>query len=745
MRHVCERPRPAFGRMQNHSVSPLTRAQEGPSLYAGCGLGHKRPLSKIMTGRPNNLARTCTRQAAAPRSAGLVGMAATLLLAATVAEAAQEDLVERAKRAFAKDVEIAEQAATTERAPGEESEERGWLLISVLCSVCFVLLTCFLQRKSWRDRPQLAKPDRRRQTPSPPPASATAAEPPSAPAPDPAEPPEPPDELCCPITMALYNDPVTLSSGHVYERKSIERSWEANPLKDPFTQAHVQPMMIISWHIRRAVDKWLEANPSFLTANPDYVVRRSTEAALKEACVKWECLLGPATVYLLGELPANLTDGDGDEKVSFRGEWTRREQLVNGRPNYQKSVTGAETSGFLWYSGGEWRASKDEACVGTNQAGLRSPAVVGGGLPTGGHQWRVYARLVGEAVPAWHEAAGLHVPTAGTRTERLGEVARRSGLNGLGACQVLAGDAGEAAHAEWLCESTQSCHLLGELPPRLIDGDVAEKGGFRGKWVRQDTAINGLPSYRKLATDYGPAAFMWYSCGHWRITSDAGVVGGNRAGISFRSNASDPAASTAQDWRIYAKLVDADGPEWLGAPGLRLLGGEAGEEAFESCLGASPVFLLGQLPPNLIDGDLATKGSLRGKWRRRNEGIINGRASYRKCVGGAAEPAGYMWYSHGSWRINDDANAIGGSHAGKLCCPSQAPDPAATEGQQWSTYARLNGKETPEWLQAPGLQVLSGEAGEAVFAAYVRTSPSSFHLLGELPPNLIAGDVMEKG
>ena len=46
--------------------------------------------------------------------------------------------------------------------------------------------------------------------------------------------PSPPDELCCPITLQLFQDPVKTLHGQTYERAAIE-DWLESKSTDPMT------------------------------------------------------------------------------------------------------------------------------------------------------------------------------------------------------------------------------------------------------------------------------------------------------------------------------------------------------------------------------------------------------------------------------------------------------------------------------------------------------------------------------
>eukprot|EP00397_Hematodinium_sp_SG-2012_P035235 GEMP01037882.1.p1 GENE.GEMP01037882.1~~GEMP01037882.1.p1 ORF type:complete len:292 (+),score=60.02 GEMP01037882.1:77-952(+) len=81
---------------------------------------------------------------------------------------------------------------------------------------------------------------------------------------------EPPDTLCCPITLLLFRDPVVVATGFTYERQAITRYWQNSTGRGatcPKTNLRVDPCRVITnWAVRAAVERWLDDNPSY---NPE--------------------------------------------------------------------------------------------------------------------------------------------------------------------------------------------------------------------------------------------------------------------------------------------------------------------------------------------------------------------------------------------------------------------------------------------------------------------------------------------
>jgi STIP1 family protein 1 len=63
----------------------------------------------------------------------------------------------------------------------------------------------------------------------------------------PLSPPQVPEALCCPITYALFRDPVTNSLGNTYERTALLRAWEGPPgaRRDPLTNETVPDTRLV--------------------------------------------------------------------------------------------------------------------------------------------------------------------------------------------------------------------------------------------------------------------------------------------------------------------------------------------------------------------------------------------------------------------------------------------------------------------------------------------------------------------
>lgn len=71
-----------------------------------------------------------------------------------------------------------------------------------------------------------------------------------------------PHDLCCPISLCLFSDPVVASDGHVYERESIQgligHCSEQKRLVSPLTREILQPSLFPAHEHRRRAHEWRE-------------------------------------------------------------------------------------------------------------------------------------------------------------------------------------------------------------------------------------------------------------------------------------------------------------------------------------------------------------------------------------------------------------------------------------------------------------------------------------------------------
>ena len=72
-----------------------------------------------------------------------------------------------------------------------------------------------------------------------------------------------PEELMCPITRAMFRDPVVLfDSGHTYERNDILAHFARNGAKDPLTFLALSSTKVTTnWVVRPIVQAWLDKHP----------------------------------------------------------------------------------------------------------------------------------------------------------------------------------------------------------------------------------------------------------------------------------------------------------------------------------------------------------------------------------------------------------------------------------------------------------------------------------------------------
>ena len=114
---------------------------------------------------------------------------------------------------------------------------------------------------------------------------------------------EPPEELCCPITYALYRDPVRLraaADGRVFERDAIVSFWRRRPLADFLGGPQLSSaLMDPAPDVQRKVAAWLGARPSLIPGPESSDGSRDAQMAL---------LPIPSTQFALDALAAEIED-----------------------------------------------------------------------------------------------------------------------------------------------------------------------------------------------------------------------------------------------------------------------------------------------------------------------------------------------------------------------------------------------------------------------------------------------------
>ncbi|KAG4998849.1 U-box domain-containing protein 25 [Glycine soja] len=74
----------------------------------------------------------------------------------------------------------------------------------------------------------------------------------------------------CPISLDLFEDPVTLCTGQTYDRSNIEKWLAQGNLTCPVTMQKLHDPSIVPNHtLRHLIDQWLQLDPQFDPANPE--------------------------------------------------------------------------------------------------------------------------------------------------------------------------------------------------------------------------------------------------------------------------------------------------------------------------------------------------------------------------------------------------------------------------------------------------------------------------------------------
>ena len=187
------------------------------------------------------------------------------------------------------------------------------------------------------------------------------------------EPPDEPAHLLCPITRAMFRDPVFVPcSGNTYEREALEKFWSSAPgrARDPLTNVETRAnsrVVYTNWDKRREVRDYLDAR------SEDYVPSGWTSRAV----------------------PAPRSDGDGDARERGRG-------LANGAVKASAVLTVLAIAALVSASGAEG-GTWGFGAVGARRGTPRMPNVDEYGravelrAPAGS---RVRARKVSSGTPA---------------------------------------------------------------------------------------------------------------------------------------------------------------------------------------------------------------------------------------------------------------------------------------------------------------------------------------------------------
>lgn len=70
-----------------------------------------------------------------------------------------------------------------------------------------------------------------------------------------------PEEFLCPIAMEKMKDPVIASDGHVYDRASIQRSFDSGNLRSPLTNKNlVSQSLTPNLALKSGIEKWTTNN-----------------------------------------------------------------------------------------------------------------------------------------------------------------------------------------------------------------------------------------------------------------------------------------------------------------------------------------------------------------------------------------------------------------------------------------------------------------------------------------------------
>ena len=364
---------------------------------------------------------------------------------------------------------------------------------------------------------------------------------------------EEPEELLCPITYALFRDPVTcLADGRTYERNGLVGFWKRRPLADFFCGPRLPSAQLVpNVQMRARVREWLDANPGVVPSgwatgdpgkpstqadcdaisaaiNRASAARAAAEAAETGGARALEAALNALqdfapSVRLVGRTP-------GNKRNEFLGIYDRMEDapLVAGRYAYQQR--GSEAQGrearMIWYAqNGFWHAGwranlgQQTGWLIVADAAVSPDHIVGEWqLWDGGKLWnaprvRVEAVLPGEGGP---HADGED----GGAANGDGDAMSDDGMDSEEEDEAMIlgdGDArGDAAAEEVLARGAAIVHVFFDRPERWL-GTIRD---WMGTYDRE-CLLDGLPSLVNDRYAYAlrrsPDKMLWWSAGYWHL------------------------------------------------------------------------------------------------------------------------------------------------------------------------------------------------------------------------------------
>lgn len=392
---------------------------------------------------------------------------------------------------------------------------------------------------------------------------------------------EPPDDLICPITYALFRDPVRcLSDGRIYERCGIIGFWQRRPLADflggpRLSAARLEPALCA----RERVCEWLDAHPdvvpagwpsrdrgplcdmelcNMLSAQVDRAAaaRAAAEAAEAGGGAALDAALDALrgfshTVRLVGRTP-------GGRRGEFLGVYERCDELplVAGRYCYRQrggAAYGPRTR-MLWYAAnGFWHAGW-QGNLGQQTGWL----IVGDAAPApehivstwqlwdGGKLWQApRVRCVADVEGASDEEvlrlAGDDLFLAGRADEPTDDEAAEAAA------------ATEEAHemAQAFAHAAATVHLYAAAPEFWFS--KPELLGWLGSYDREHllggdvpTRVNGRFCY---AMRRAPERMLWWANGYWHAGLRSSV--GEQTALLIAGDAAAVPERVVSPWMWY--------------------------------------------------------------------------------------------------------------------------------------------------------------------------------------------------
>lgn len=310
-----------------------------------------------------------------------------------------------------------------------------------------------------------------------------------------------PDQLLCPITHAMYRDPVFVpESGNTYEREAITKYWaSALPPRDALTNTIITNKELhTNWGVRREVQCFLDAHPGYVPQGwPDRKVPVPAKAPGAGARTKsretWLMLLGALLAVLAAYLFVVVRFGEVPPDSARHARSSGDVTFVDGAPKGSKiealRYLGESLSVRLPAKGpsGDAVGQAFFACVWLFMTWTWTAGVVRGGAPLAGAFslpfWGVGLTMVANFGGAFLASERLDMDQEQLTITT--EVFGRDLGDFVGGIRLQIDFADLRGPPYLSCDSSQACALTFDEEDELVFGDGSILKRDEAKWLQR--------------------------------------------------------------------------------------------------------------------------------------------------------------------------------------------------------------------------------------------------------------------